>query len=100
KKSKNKWASKKGKAAAGVEEADGGKEAERKRAIENLTVLADQAMVRGMVNIYEDTYEQLVRQMRVAGRIPDDWVVGTQIQSSTAPNVVATSELLEDLDEL
>ncbi|KAJ2889348.1 hypothetical protein IWW38_004767 [Coemansia aciculifera] len=100
KKSKNKWASKKGKAATGVEEADGGKEVERKRAIENLTVLADQAMVRGMVNIYEDTYEQLVRQMRVAGRIPDDWVVGTQIQSSTAPNVVATSELLEDLDEL
>ncbi|KAJ2741966.1 hypothetical protein GGI20_004818 [Coemansia sp. BCRC 34301] len=102
-KSKNKWASKRGKAkdaaAAGL---DGEKEAERKRDIEHLTVLADQAMSRGMVNIYDDTYEQLVRQMRVADRIPDDWIVGTPLQPSAAransANVV--SELLEDLDEL
>ncbi|KAJ1672283.1 hypothetical protein GGF38_000161 [Coemansia sp. RSA 25] len=105
-KSRNKWANKKGKAkkssAADEEAPDGGKEAERKRDIEHLTVLADQAMVRGMVNIYDDTYEQLVRQMRVAGRIPDDWVIGTPLQSSTAGanSAEVASDLLEDLDEL
>ncbi|KAJ2881041.1 hypothetical protein H4R27_004342 [Coemansia aciculifera] len=115
-KSKNKWASKKGKQKGSVvadDGSDGGKEAERKRAIEHLTVLADQAMVRGMVNIYDDTYEQLVRQMRVAGRIPDDWIVGTPLQTSVAaaasvsiPNntrvglVEVSDELLDDLDEL
>ncbi|KAJ2108882.1 hypothetical protein GGI16_000951 [Coemansia sp. S142-1] len=115
-KSKNKWANKKGgrqKGSAVAEDGlEGGKEAERKRAIEHLTVLADQAMVRGMVNIYEDTYEQLVRQMRVAGRIPDDWIVGTPLQSSTESTganipdktrvnlVEVADELLDELDEL
>ncbi|KAJ2488262.1 hypothetical protein IWW37_004942 [Coemansia sp. RSA 2050] len=108
-KSKNKWANKKGKQKSPNAD-DSGREAERKQAIEHLTVLADQAMARGMADIYEDTYEQFVRQMRIAGRIPDDWIVGTPIQSSAAKVVGASplnstradvdAELLGDLDEL
>ncbi|KAJ2027902.1 hypothetical protein IWW57_002405 [Coemansia sp. S610] len=108
-KSKNKWANKKAKQ-KGPDADDSGKEAERKRAIEHLPVLADQAMARGMADIYEETHEQFVRQMRIAGHIPDYWIVGTPIQSSTAIAVGASppsgtradvdAELLGDLDEL
>ncbi|KAJ2386155.1 hypothetical protein H4S02_003989 [Coemansia sp. RSA 2611] len=107
-KSKNKWANKKANQ-KGPDADDSGKDAERKRAIEHLAVLADQAMARGMADIYEDTYEQFVRQMRIAGRIPDDWIVGTPIQSSSAIAVGASppsgtsanvdAEILGDLDE-
>ncbi|KAJ2028205.1 hypothetical protein IWW57_002268, partial [Coemansia sp. S610] len=107
-KSKSKWANKKAKQ-KGLDTDDCGKDAERKRAIEHLAVLADQAMARGMADIYEDTYEQFVRQMRIAGRIPNDWIVGTPIQSSSAIAVGASppsgtsanvdAEILGDLDE-
>ncbi|PIA13704.1 hypothetical protein COEREDRAFT_32779, partial [Coemansia reversa NRRL 1564] len=49
-------------------------DADRKEKIEKLTELADQAMARGMSYVYEDNYEQLVRKMRIAERIPDDWI--------------------------
>ncbi|KAJ2360199.1 hypothetical protein H4S02_012020 [Coemansia sp. RSA 2611] len=108
-KSKNKWANKKAKQ-KGPNANDSGKDAERKRAIEHLTVLVDQAMARGMADIYEETYEQFVRQMRIAGHIPNDWIIGMPIQSSSAIAVGASppsgtsanvdAELLGDLDEL
>ncbi|KAJ2498726.1 hypothetical protein GGH96_004084 [Coemansia sp. RSA 1972] len=61
------------------------KERTRRQDIERLTELADQAMARGM-SVYDETYEQMVRRMRVAGRIPDDWVPGTMLQTTAQLN--------------
>ncbi|ORX67253.1 hypothetical protein DL89DRAFT_209615, partial [Linderina pennispora] len=69
KKAKKRW----GKKAKGKEQEPTGEDRERKRKIEALTELADQMMGRGVVDIYDQTLEQLVRQMRVKERIPDDW---------------------------
>ncbi|KAJ2770586.1 hypothetical protein IWQ56_002109 [Coemansia nantahalensis] len=81
KKTKNKW-SRRARAKQNDVAIDDGHDAERKLAIERLTELADQAMARGMAAIYDDTYEQLVRHMRMAGRIPDDWEPGTALPTA------------------
>ncbi|KAJ2808738.1 hypothetical protein H4R20_000683 [Coemansia guatemalensis] len=74
-------------------------DAERKEKIEKLTELADQAMARGMSYVYEDTYEQLVRKMRIAERIPDDWIPGTIIMTAAEVSTDNNdgSGLLDDL---
>ncbi|KAJ2400834.1 hypothetical protein GGI23_001785 [Coemansia sp. RSA 2559] len=122
KKTKNKWNRKAKAKIAGAtnsnpnnsEESE--KERQRKKGIEELTELADQAMARGLVDIYDQTYEQLVRQMRLTNRVPEDWVPGTILptsafaetekivedQVSNAPSLEAEVDggLLDDLDEL
>ncbi|KAI7825454.1 hypothetical protein BX661DRAFT_184607 [Kickxella alabastrina] len=116
KKVKNKWSKKakaKAKAATDEDGGDGEQERERRGAIEQLTELADRAMARGLVNIYDETYEQLVRQMRMANRIGDDWEVGTFLPTLAMPLTPATAYapsgagdggeaggLLDDLDDL
>ncbi|KAJ1858288.1 hypothetical protein GGH12_001223 [Coemansia sp. RSA 1822] len=78
------------------------KERVRKQGIERLTELADQAMARGMPGVYDDSYEQMVRRMRVAGRIPDDWMPGTMLQTAAQldeqePNNIDSEGLLDDI---
>ncbi|KAI9241452.1 MAG: hypothetical protein BYD32DRAFT_361189, partial [Podila humilis] len=48
-------------------------EAARKKSIEKLTDLCDKMMALGHFDIYEQTYEQVVRQLRRADLIADDW---------------------------
>ncbi|KAJ2609538.1 hypothetical protein H4S08_004001 [Coemansia sp. RSA 1365] len=74
-------------------------DAVRKEKIEKLTELADQAMARGMSYVYEDNYEQLVRKMRIAERIPDDWIPGTMIMTTAdfSTNNNDDSGLLDDI---
>ncbi|KAI8319345.1 hypothetical protein GQ54DRAFT_265511 [Martensiomyces pterosporus] len=85
KKAKKRWGKKaKGKAADAEADADSEKEKERKNKIEELTELSDQAMARGMVNIYDESYEQLVRQMRIAGRVHDAWQAGELLPTAAA----------------
>ncbi|KAJ1725755.1 hypothetical protein LPJ53_000016 [Coemansia erecta] len=99
KKKTKKWGKK-------AKDKDNDKEKERRRNIEQITELADQAMSRGLVNIYDETYEQLVRQMRVVERIDEDWEIGTTLPTpalKTDTNVDKSSDigdLLDDLDEL
>ncbi|KAJ1808635.1 hypothetical protein LPJ75_004542, partial [Coemansia sp. RSA 2598] len=81
---KKKDKSKKGKKQK--EAKDSEKERERRREIEQLTELADQAMARGMINIYDETFEQLVRQMRIAERIDDDWAIGSLLATPAMPS--------------
>ncbi|KAF9437359.1 hypothetical protein BGZ76_001076 [Entomortierella beljakovae] len=52
----------------------------RKKAIEKLTDLCDQMMAKGHFDIYEETYEQVVRALRRADVIPDDWIIGTPVR--------------------
>ncbi|KAJ1965446.1 hypothetical protein GGI12_000783 [Dipsacomyces acuminosporus] len=108
KKAKKRWGKKAANKASGnATDADSAKEAERKKKIDELTELADQAMARGMVNIYEDTYEQFVRQMRVTGRIHDDWQPGEALSTAVTPDnptvngnaVEDGGGLLDDLDD-
>ncbi|KAJ2226070.1 hypothetical protein IWW45_007613 [Coemansia sp. RSA 485] len=100
-KNKNKWSKK--------NSVDAKKEAERRQGIEILTEFADQMMARGVINIYDETFEQFVRQMRVAGRIADDWAVGSPLATPAMPLTMQTGldveendagGLLDDLDEL
>ncbi|KAJ1642509.1 hypothetical protein LPJ64_005651 [Coemansia asiatica] len=79
---RNKWSKKE------KESKDGEKEEGRRREIERLTELADQAMARGMINIYDETFEQFVRQMRLAGKIDDDWVVGSLLATPAMPSTI------------
>ncbi|KAJ2558078.1 hypothetical protein EV175_000970 [Coemansia sp. RSA 1933] len=84
KKTKNKWSkkAKTNKDGGSNDSEDGEREMQRKKDIDELTELADQAMARGLVNIYDHTYEQFVRQMRMTDRIPDDWEPGTKLPTS------------------
>ncbi|KAJ2157377.1 hypothetical protein GGF46_004553 [Coemansia sp. RSA 552] len=96
KKTKNKW-SKRARMKKAEEDKDDYKECQRKHDIERLTELADQAMARGLSSVYEDTYEQLVRQMRLADRVPDDWTPGTLLPTTCLPGPDDGSGLLDDL---
>ncbi|KAG9066036.1 hypothetical protein KI688_001255 [Linnemannia hyalina] len=51
----------------------------RRQAIEKLTDLCDKMMALGHFEIYEETYEQMVRKLRRADVIEDDWEVGTPV---------------------
>ncbi|KAF9336442.1 hypothetical protein BG006_008723 [Podila minutissima] len=55
-------------------------EVARKKSIEKLTDLCDKMMALGHFDIYEETYEQVVRQLRRADLIADDWVIGTPVR--------------------
>ncbi|ORX90479.1 hypothetical protein K493DRAFT_317941 [Basidiobolus meristosporus CBS 931.73] len=68
-------------------------EEKKKKAIERMTDLCDRMMAAGKFNIYEQTYEQIVRLLRIEERIPDDWIPGTQL-------ITAFSELPDiDIDD-
>ncbi|KAJ2726413.1 hypothetical protein GGI07_000551 [Coemansia sp. Benny D115] len=71
------------------------KEKEKRKEIELLTELADQAMARGIAGVYEDSFEQMVRQMRAVGRIDDDWVVGDILPTPALPSSVASAQTNE-----
>ncbi|KAF9913411.1 hypothetical protein BX616_010072 [Lobosporangium transversale] len=51
----------------------------RKKLIEKLTDLSDRMMAMGHFDIYEETYEQIVRLLRKVDIIADDWEVGTPV---------------------
>lgn len=54
-------------------------EVKRRQAIEKLTDLCDKMMAMGHFDIYEETYEQVVRKLRMADIIEDDWEIGTPV---------------------
>ncbi|KAG0034570.1 hypothetical protein BGZ81_004114 [Podila clonocystis] len=68
-------------------------EVARKKSIEKLTDLCDKMMAMGHFDIYEQTYEQAVRQLRRADLIADDWVIGTPVRK---PGEVDLSMLDDD----
>ncbi|KAJ1980486.1 hypothetical protein H4R35_001106 [Dimargaris xerosporica] len=57
--------------------------AEARQAIEAMTDLSDRLMALGVVQIYEMSYEQIIRQLRLQDIVPDDWVPGTYLGSAT-----------------
>ncbi|KAJ2449103.1 hypothetical protein EV183_005073 [Coemansia sp. RSA 2336] len=74
------------------------KELQRRKDIEQLTELADQALARGISSVYDDTFEQMVRRMRIAGRIPDDWVPGTPLPAAAQSPPLSADPLGDLLD--
>ncbi|KAG9323235.1 hypothetical protein KVV02_007967 [Mortierella alpina] len=64
----------------------------RRLAIENLTDLCDRMLALGHFDIYEESYEQVVRALRRADLIADDWEIGTKVLK---PGELAET-LLED----
>lgn len=54
-------------------------EAQRKKYINQLTEIAAHLLDLGHLNIYQETYESLVRSARISGLIPDDWIPGTPV---------------------
>ncbi|KAI8149198.1 hypothetical protein BJV82DRAFT_505506 [Fennellomyces sp. T-0311] len=58
---------------APVSEAD---EAERQRKVERLTELADQMMALGHFGVYDDSFEEMVVDLRRAGVVPPNWMPG------------------------
>ncbi|KAF9960228.1 hypothetical protein BGZ72_007619 [Mortierella alpina] len=51
----------------------------RRQAIEKLTDLCDRMLALGHFDIYEESYEQVVRALRRADLIADDWEIGTRV---------------------
>ncbi|KAI8085874.1 uncharacterized protein B0P05DRAFT_25813 [Gilbertella persicaria] len=49
-------------------------EKERREKVEKITALADQMMALGHFNIYDDTFEIMVRHLRKEGAVAQDWV--------------------------
>ncbi|KAF9197028.1 hypothetical protein BGZ50_002739 [Haplosporangium sp. Z 11] len=58
---------------------DSEEQVKRKKDIEKLTDLCDKMMAMGHFDIYEESYEQIVRSLRRADLIADDWVIGTPV---------------------
>lgn len=54
-------------------------EAQRKKDINQLTDIAAHLLELGHLNIYQETYETLVRSARISELIPDDWIPGTPV---------------------
>jgi CD2 antigen cytoplasmic tail-binding protein 2 len=55
-----------------------GEEELRRKKVESITGLADQMMALGHFNIYEDTFEMMVRYLRKEGVVSQDWIPTTQ----------------------
>ncbi|KAI9485816.1 MAG: hypothetical protein EXX96DRAFT_21089 [Benjaminiella poitrasii] len=55
-------------------------EASRRKKVETITGLADQMMALGHFNIYDDTFEVMVRHLRKEGAVPQDWLPETSNQ--------------------
>ncbi|KAK9720783.1 hypothetical protein K7432_003915 [Basidiobolus ranarum] len=74
-------------------------EEKKKKAIERMTDLCDRMMAAGDFNIYEQTYEQIVRSLRLEDKIPDDWVPGTQLLPpfSEIPEVDMSDDVATDV---
>ncbi|KAF9965808.1 hypothetical protein BGZ70_004073 [Mortierella alpina] len=51
----------------------------RRQAIEKLTDLCDRMLALGHFDIYEESYEQVVRALRRADLIADDWAIGARV---------------------
>ncbi|KAJ3053378.1 hypothetical protein HK097_004428 [Rhizophlyctis rosea] len=91
----NKWKKKKS-AAMDVDEAqeDPAVAAEKKNAVEQLTALSDKLMSLGQFDFESLTYEQIVRNLRIANLLDDAWQPGDavpepqQSSSSTAPDTL------------
>lgn len=49
-------------------------EESRRKTVETITGLADQMMGLGHFNVYDDTFEIMVRHLRKEGVVPQDWV--------------------------
>jgi CD2 antigen cytoplasmic tail-binding protein 2 len=47
---------------------------ERKKQIERLTDLSDKMMALGHFNVYDDSWEQILRNLKREGVVPEDWV--------------------------
>ncbi|KAF9365415.1 hypothetical protein BGX34_010042 [Mortierella sp. NVP85] len=71
-------------------------EIQRRKTIEKLTDLSDKMMAMGHFEIYEESYEQIVRKLRRADIIPDDWEVGTRVlkPGEEAENLLEDDTLL------
>ncbi|KAI9293283.1 hypothetical protein K502DRAFT_331664 [Neoconidiobolus thromboides FSU 785] len=54
--------------------------AEYQKQFEELTEYANHLMENGMLDIYQGTYESLVRNLRANEIIPDDWVHGDKLE--------------------
>ncbi|KAJ1660429.1 hypothetical protein IWQ61_000646 [Dispira simplex] len=52
--------------------------------IELITELCDQMMILGDFNVYQTTYEQMVRELRNQDLIPENWIPGTPLNSSAS----------------
>ncbi|CAJ0925926.1 5673_t:CDS:2 [Entrophospora sp. SA101] len=50
------------------------KQQENKKQIERLTALSDKMMELGHFNIYEDTWEQILRNLKAEGAVAEDWM--------------------------
>jgi CD2 antigen cytoplasmic tail-binding protein 2 len=70
KKNKNK----KGKDTAAVPTLTEDEENARRQKVETITGLADQMMALGHFNVYEDTFEIMVRHLRREGAVAQDWL--------------------------
>ncbi|KAF9158262.1 hypothetical protein DFQ26_007820 [Actinomortierella ambigua] len=69
--------------------------AENKRLVEKVTDLSDKMMGMGHFDIYETTYERIVRELRRADLIAEDWIIGTPVPKPGD----AAAMLLDDLDD-
>ncbi|GJJ70171.1 CD2 antigen cytoplasmic tail-binding protein 2 [Entomortierella parvispora] len=78
---------------------DSEEQAKRKQAIEKLTDLCDKMMAMGHFNIYEETYEQAVRNLRRADIIDDDWIIGTPVLRPEERAAAAAAAMLMEEDE-
>jgi CD2 antigen cytoplasmic tail-binding protein 2 len=75
-KKKNKWSKNKNKKAADEEMAVDITDEERKKKkdIDKLTELSDQMMALGHLDIYESSWEEILRNLKKEGAVSPDWM--------------------------
>ncbi|CAG8438774.1 16933_t:CDS:2 [Funneliformis mosseae] len=61
-------------------------EQERKKQIEILTDLSDKMMALGHFNVYDDTWEQILRNLKREKAVPEDWIPGNFEEEKEAEN--------------
>jgi len=52
------------------------------KSIEAITAIAEKMMTLGDYSIYEESYESIVRKLRIAEELDDDWVPGGKVEVS------------------
>ncbi|KAI8806988.1 hypothetical protein BJ742DRAFT_814045 [Cladochytrium replicatum] len=59
--------------------------AQKKAAIEDITALCGRMMALGDLSVYESTYEQIVRKLRLSEVLPDHWMPGAPLPGDPVP---------------
>ncbi|KAJ1915140.1 hypothetical protein H4219_004473 [Mycoemilia scoparia] len=109
KKSKNKWGNKnrrkkmaasKSEPAGEQENAEAEAEKQRKENVELLTDYTNRLTVFGRTDVYDLTFESIIRQLRIHGVLADNWMVGDPLPDISTRTSQQNKAENEDFDDM